>query len=135
MEEKVFIVSKEEFLIMAAVSGIRSMYGFEIAETGKETGELLVEMHRLVEKGFLDTDDEKFYLQEPMKSIFQQIKEVKTTMDVHKQSGKKCIIYISDFGVKVSFSAQRKGKLEIQAMEKENIWSFLQEEGWIPASV
>lgn len=132
MEGKVYIFSKEEFLILAAVSGIEEMYGFDVAGVGEETEELLLNMQKLVTKGYLSAEEEKFQVQEPVKGIFRQIKDVQTTIDVHKRSGKKCIVYIGDFGVRVSPSSQRKGRLEVQSIALDNIWNFLQEEGWIP---
>lgn len=132
MEEKVYIFSKEEFLILAAASGIQEMYGFDMSEVEDEPQELLLNMQKLVNKGYLYTEGEKFLVQEPVKNMFLQIKDVQTTIDVHKRSGKKCIIYIGDYGVRVSPSFQRKGKLEVQSITLNDIWNFLQEEGWIP---
>lgn len=132
MEDKVYIFSKEEFLILAAASGIQEMYGFDMTGVGEENGELLLNMQKLVTKGYLYAVGEKFLIQEPIKSIFLQIKDVQTTIDVHKRSGKKCIVYIGDFGVRVSPSSRRKGMLEVQSIDLNDIWKFLQEEGWIP---
>ena len=132
MEERVYIFSKEEFLILAAASGIREMYGFDMTGIGEEPQELLPNMQKLVTKGYLYTEGEKFLVQETVKNMFLQIKDVQTTIDVHKRSGKKCIVYIGDFGVRVSPSFQRKGMLEVQSIALNDIWNFLQEEGWIP---
>ena len=132
MEEKVYIFSKEEFLILAAATGVQEIYGFEMSGAGEETQELLLNMQKLVTKGYLYTEEEKFLVQEPVKNMFLQIKNVQTTIDVHKRSGKKCIVYIGDFGVRVSPSLQRKGMLEVQSIALNDIWNFLQEEGWIP---
>ena len=132
MEDKVYIFSKEEFLILAAASGIQEMYGFDMTGVGEENGELLLNMQKLVTKGYLYAVGEKFLIQEPIKSIFLQIKDVQTTIDVHNRSGKKCIVYIGDFGVRVSPSSRRKGMLEVQSIDLNDIWKFLQEEGWIP---
>ena len=132
MEEKVYIFSNEEFLILAAATGIREMYGFEMNGVGEQTEELLMNMQKLVTKGYLCAEGEKFLVQESVKSMFLQIKDVQTTIDVHKRSGKKCIVYIGDFGVRVSLSIRRKGMLEVQSIALADIWNFLQEEGWIP---
>lgn len=132
MEEKVYIFSKEEFLILAAASGIREMYGFDLSGVSQEKDELLLSMQKLATKGYLYSEGEKFLVQEPVKSIFLQIKDEQTTIDVHKRSGKKCIVYIGDFGVRVSPSVQRKGMLEVQSIALDEIWNFLREEGWIP---
>ena len=55
-------LSKEEFLILAATSGIQEMYGFDMTGVGEETEELLVNMQKLVTKGYLYTNEEKFSL-------------------------------------------------------------------------
>ena len=132
MEDKVYIFSKEEFLILAAASGIQEMYGFDMTGVGEENEELILNMQKLVTKGYMYSEEGKFLIQEPVKSIFLQIKDVQTTIDVHKRSGKKCIVYIGDFGVRVSLSIQRKGMLEVQSIALDEIWNFLQEEGWVP---
>lgn len=132
MNEKVFLLSKEEFVMLAAASGIRQMYGFSIAEEIEEE-KALQAMQKLSEKGLLLSIDGKFQVQEPAAGIFRQIKEEKTILDVHKKSGKKCIVYLGEFGVKVSMSARREGMLEVQAIPLNEIWKYLTEEGWIPA--
>ena len=132
MKDKVYIFSKEEFLILAAASGIQEMYGFDMTGVGEENEELILNMQKLVTKGYMYSEEGKFLIQEPVKSMFLQIKDVQTTIDVHKRSGKKCIVYIGDFGVRVSLSIQRKGMLEVQSIALDEIWNFLQEEGWVP---
>lgn len=132
MNEKVFLLSKEEFVMLAAASGIRQMYGFSIAEEIEEE-KALQAMQKLAEKGLLLSIDGKFQVQEPAAEIFRQIKEEKAILDVHKKSGKKCIVYLGEFGVKVSMSARREGMLEVQPIPLNEIWKYLTEEGWIPA--
>lgn len=131
MNEKVFLFSKEEFVMLAAATGIREMYGFSLGENIEEP-KALQAMQKLSEKGLLLSIDGKFQVQDPVAGIFTQIRNVKTTIDVHKRSGKKCIIYIDEIGVKVSFSARREGVLEVQAIALNDIWKHLNEEGWIP---
>lgn len=133
MQDKVFIFSKEEFMILAAVSRIRQMYGFSLREDIEEQ-EVVLTMQKLTEKGLLFSDGGKFQLPEMIENMFLQIKNVKTTIDVHKRSGRKCIIYIGDCGVKVSVSRNRDEMLEIQCIPIDEIWRCLTEEGWIPES-
>lgn len=131
MQDKVFIFSKEEFMILAAVSGIRQMYGFSLREDVEEH-ETVLAMQKLTERGLLWSDGGKFKLPETVENVFSQIKNVKTTIDVHKRSGRKCIVYISDYGVKVSLSKNRNEMLEVQCIPIEELWKCLTEEGWIP---
>lgn len=131
MEEKVFIFSKEEFMVLAAASGIRQMYGFSIGEELDDQTAVLV-MQQLAARKLLLSIEGKFQIQEPAASLFQQVKEAKTTIDVHKRSGKKCIVYIGDFCVKVSLSQRREGALQVQRVPLGELWKHLTEEGWIP---
>lgn len=131
MEDKVLIFSKEEFMVLAAASGIRQMYGFSI-DAGMDDQTAVLVMQELAGKGLLLSIEGMFQIQEPAASLFSQIKEAKTVIDVHKRSGKKCIVYIGDFGVKVSVCERREGMLKVQKLPLGEIWEHLTEEGWIP---
>lgn len=131
MEDRVFIFSKEEFMVLAAASGIRQMYGFAIGEEIEEQKAVLT-MQRLAEKGLLLSIDGAFQIQEPAASLFLQIKDAKTTIEIHKRSGRSCIVYIGERGVKVAASQRRRGMLEVQGISTKDLWRFLTEEGWIP---
>ena len=131
MQDKIHIFSKEEFMVLAAAAGISKIYGFPLREDLGEQ-EAVLAMQRLTEKGFLLSVDGKFQLQEMIADAMAQIKAVKTTIDVHKRSGRSCIVYIGDYGVKVSASTGREGMLEVQSIPLNEIWTCLTEEGWIP---
>lgn len=131
MNDQVFIFSKEEFLVLAAASGIHRMYGFTIGE-GPSDREAVLAMQRLSERRILLSVNGVFQVQEPAAALFRQIKEAKTTIDVHKRSGRNCIVYIGEYGVKVSVSKRRREMLEVQKIPIGEIWKFLTEEGWIP---
>ena len=131
MQDKVYIFSKEEFMVLAAAAGISKIYGFSLKETIDDQEAVLV-IQKLTEKGFLISADGKFQLQEKIAGMFEQIRMVKTTIDVHKRSGRSCIVYIGDYGVKVTVSVNRGEMLEIQCIPLKEIWPCLIEEGWIP---
>lgn len=131
MKDKVFIFSQEEFVVLAAASGIREMYGFAFDGPMEEPKTVLA-MQKLTEKGILTAIGEKFEVREDVSSMFSQIKNEKTIIDVHKRSGHKCIVYIGEYGVRVSFSKNREGMLEMQQLPISEIWAALTEEGWIP---
>lgn len=131
MDDKVFVFSKEEFMVLAAASGIRQMYGFAIG-TEIDEQEAVLTMQGLAEKKLLLSINGSFQVQEPAASLFLQIKEAKTTIDIHKRSGRKCIVYIGAWGVKVTVSQRRHGMLEVQKIPIQEIWKSLTEEGWIP---
>lgn len=131
MDGRVFIFSKEEFMVLAAASGIRQMYGFAVDEDLDDQNAVQV-MQKLAGKGQILSLEGRFQVQEPVSSLFLQIKDAKTTIDVHKRSGKKCIVYMGEFAVKVSLSRRGKGMLEVQGMALSEVWKHLTEEGWIP---
>ena len=132
MKDTVIVLSKEEFLLLAAAAGIRQMYGFSVADVSSDDQNIILSMQKLAEKNMLVSIDGKFEVLEPLRSLFLQIKDAKTTLDVHKRSGRKCIVYIGEFGVKVSVSQRRQSSLEIQKILNRDIWSHLTEEGWLP---
>ena len=131
MNDKVYVFSKEEFMLLAAASGIRQMYGFSLNIDADEQSAIFA-MQELVKKGCLLSVNGKFEVQEPIAELFLQMKDAKTTIDVHKRSGKKCIIYIDECGIKVSVSERRERILQIQKLMLGEIWEHLKEEGWIP---
>lgn len=132
MKDTVIVLSKEEFLLLAAAVGIRQMYGFSVADVSGNDQDMVLSMQKLAEKNMIVSIDGKFEATEPVRSLFLQIKDAKTTLDVHKRSGRKCIVYIGEFGVKVSISQRRQSALEIQRVPNSEIWTHLTEEGWIP---
>lgn len=132
MKEKVLILTEGEFLFLAAACGIRTIYGFELESVPVDTENMLQNLQKLTEKRLLFSENGSFRLQDPAKKIFEQIKDVKSTIEIHKRSGRSCIVYIGDCGVKVSFSENRYKMLEVQVIPINEIWNFLTEEGWIP---
>ena len=132
MCDTIIILSKEEFLLLAAAAGIRQMYGFSMTDVNSEDQKILMSMQKLAEKNMIASIEGKFEVLEPLRSMFLQIKDAKTTVDVHKRSGRKCIVYIGEFGVKVSVSQRRQSALELQKIPNKDIWIHLTEEGWIP---
>lgn len=130
--DKVFLLSKEEFMILAAAFGIRRMYGFSMESVRPDDQTVIQCMQNLMKREMLLSVDGKFQVLEPLASYFEQIRDEKTTVDVHKRSGRNCIVYINDFGVKVSISQRRPEMLEIQRIETGEIWKYLTDEGWIP---
>lgn len=126
-----FLFSRQEFMVLSAVSGIEKMYGFSMEEKVEEQ-EVLQAMQALTARNMLGSFDGIFQVQEPVRELFQQIKDAKTMLDVHKRSGKKCILYIGQFSVQVSALPNREGMLHVQKISNRDVWNFLTEEGWIP---
>lgn len=126
-----FLFSRQEFMVLSAVSGIEKMYGFSMEEKVEEQ-EILQAMQALTARNMLGSFDGIFQVQEPVRELFQQIKDAKTMLDVHKRSGKKCILYIGQFSVQVSALPNREGMLHVQKISNRDVWNFLTEEGWIP---
>lgn len=130
MDTRVFIFSKEEFLLLMAIAGIRQIYGFSLGEDIQKS-ETILGLQKLMEKGIVYSSEEQFHIRPDVAEMFEQIKNAATTVEVRKRSGRKCMIYIARTAVKVSFSKIREGMLEIQSITKENLWHALEEEGWI----
>lgn len=131
MDNRVYLFSGKEFMVLAAASGIEKMYGFSLEEK-MEDQEVLLTMQALTVRNLLSSQNGRFQVQESVKELFQQIRDAKTMMDVHKRSGKKCILYIGDFSVLVSASPTREDVLSVQKIPNKEVWNFLTEEGWIP---
>lgn len=128
---KVYILKKHEFLMIAAAAGMRSIYGFQLDGDSLEREESIHILQELTQKNYVRVEGERFVLINDMKIIMDQIQNVETTMDVHKSSGRNCILYIKDKAVKVTESLRRKDVLEVMLVPKSDIWKHLQEEGWI----
>ena len=62
MDDKVFIFSKEEFIVLAAASGIRTMYGFSFSEEMEDRRVVQI-LHKLAGRGLLLSTEGSFRLQ------------------------------------------------------------------------
>lgn len=132
MDSRVWLFTKKEFLFLAAAAGIRRMYGFQVDAGSMERADAVLTLQSLTRRGCLTAVNEGFELTELVKSLFLQIRDAATTIDVHKRSGRSCILYIGSAAVRVSPSMRRKEHMEVQEIPLCELWSFLQEEGWIP---
>jgi len=128
---KVYLLSKHDFLLLAAAAGMKGVYGFELDVESLERGDSIQILQDLTARKYMQVVDGKFVPVNEMAEIFGQIKEAETTLEVRKSSGKKCIVYIYDEGVLVSPSMRRKDMFEVMMMDKAQIWQHLQDEGWI----
>lgn len=128
---KVYLLSKHDFLLLAAAAGMKGVYGFELDVESLERGDSIQILQDLTARKYMQVVDGKFVPVNEMAEIFGQIKEAETTLEVRKSSGKKCIVYIYDEGVMVSPSMRRKDMFEVMMIDKAQIWQHLQDEGWI----
>lgn len=132
MKDKIYLIEKGEFVLLAAIAGINRMYGFEVHADEMLKEEALEKLQNMVSKGYINTLTGKFVLSEELSEVFSIIKDVQTVMDIHKSSGRKCILYVSDKVAKVAQSLRRRDVFEISEIEKNDVWSLLVDEGWIP---
>lgn len=132
MEDKVWLFTKEEFLLLAAAAGIRRMYGFPVDVQAMERKDAIYMLQKLSERGCLSAVNEKLELSGPIKNAFSVIRDASAAMEIHKNSGKSCILYVGSAAVKVSPSMRRREWLEVQEIPLADLWKFLKEEGWIP---
>lgn len=128
---KVYMLSKHDFLLLAAAAGMKGIYGFKLDAESLERENSIQLLQDLTARKYMQVIDGKFVLVNEMAEIFKQIKEAETTLEVRKSSGKKCIVYLYEEGVMVSPSMRRKDMFEIMMLEKTQIWQHLQDEGWI----
>lgn len=131
-ENKVYLLTKHEFLLLAAAAGIQRLYGFDMNAGALEQEAAVYVLQDLTQRNYLQAIDGKFVLSEEMAGLFECIKGAETTMDVHKSSGRSCIIYMGRISVKVSQSMRRKDTFEVMSIPITEVWDYLQEEGWIP---
>ena len=131
-ENKVYLFTGHEFLLLAAAKGIQRIYGFEMKAEELEQEDAVYLLQSLTQRNYLKTENEKFVLSEEVEAVFDVIKNAETMMDVHKSSGRSCVIYLERYGVKVSQSLRRKDTFEVMLLPVADVWGYLQEEGWIP---
>lgn len=131
MENEIFLVSNHEFLLLAASVGIESLYGFDLQPELLEKQEAIYSLQELTSKGWLCVEHGTFFPTGKIQEIFKRIKNAETIVEVHKKSGKRCILYISDCTIFVAESMRRNDMYEVSAYSTDDIWLNLQEEGWI----
>lgn len=131
-ENKVYLFTGHEFLLLAAAKGIQRIYGFKMKAEELEQEDAVYLLQSLTQRNYLKAENERFVLSEEMEAVFDVIKNAETMMDVHKSSGRSCVIYLERYGVKVSQSLRRKDTFEVMLLPVADVWSYLQEEGWIP---
>lgn len=130
-ENKVYLFTKHEFLLLAAASGIHRLYGFDMEAEKLEQETAVYMLQNLNQKGFLQAVEDKFVLKKEIALLFEWIKSAEAVMEVHKSNGRSCIVYMGSMAVKVSQSLRRKDTFEVMAVPAAEIWVSLQEEGWI----
>lgn len=130
LNNDVFLLTEKEFLILAAASDIHSIYGFDLKPDETNRQDAILALHSLQKKGCLVGED-KFVLSRSMKKIFNSIKQADTVIEIHKDSGRTCMIYIGNLTVKIVKSLRRTDTLEVSALRTAELWNHLKEEGWI----
>ncbi|MBS6395733.1 MAG: hypothetical protein KH452_01095 [Clostridiales bacterium] len=131
MKEQVYLLEQGEFLFLAAAPGIQRLYGFELKTEELKRESALLLLQDLTAKGYLSVMEEHMQTTEPLRSMFLQMEEAETVMEIHKKSGRTCIIYLGAGAVRVSRSLCRNKRLELQRIPREEVWFYLNEEGWI----
>ncbi len=130
MENRILIISSKEYVLLAATAGMHHMYGFDMEADSISHAEAVMSLQDLTNKGYIKSNGDKFIIVGEMKLIFSIITNSRTMMDIHKKSGRKCIIYIYNEAVKVSESLRRPSYYELSRIPLEDIWNNLTDEGW-----
>lgn len=133
--QEVILVSAQEYVLLSASAGMKEMYGFDMHADQMSEEEVVLALQALSQRGFVESDGGKIILKNKAKQLFEQIRDADTMMDIHKKSGRKCILYIADYVVKVAQSLRRQDKYELSMIDKNGIWTHLQEEGWVDRNV
>ncbi|MCC8029407.1 MAG: hypothetical protein LIO75_06405 [Lachnospiraceae bacterium] len=132
METENYLLTSQEFILLAATAGITSLRGFDMNVDGIDREQAVAALQELTRRGLLENNGERFLAAGEIGDIFSVIREADTTLEVHKKSGKKCLFYLGEAAVKVALSARRPGVYEVMRMESADVWKHLTEEGWIP---
>lgn len=132
MRDKVYLLTIQEFLLLLAAADIRELYGFTFDEELPEREEGLAILQGLTSRGFLTAQGDRFVPVGEIRPALEALKRAKTVIDVHKQSGRSCLLYLGEDCVRLSRSLRREGLLELQRLEPDHVWAWLQEEGWVP---
>lgn len=128
---RVYLLTKHEFLLLAATAGIQRLYGFDMKAEALGQEEAVYVLHSLTKRNYLQVVNEKFVLSEEMKTVFEHIKKAETVLDVHKSSGRSCILYIGGTTIKVAEAMRRKDMFEVMQIPLKDVWNHLLEEEWI----
>lgn len=131
MENEIFLISSHEFLLLAASSGIKSLYGFDLQPELLEKQEAIYLLQELTNKGWVKVEQGRFSPKGKMGEIFKRIKHAETIIEVHKKSGRRCILYIADYAIWVAESLRRTGIYEVSVCQIQSTWLKFQEEGWV----
>lgn len=131
MEQTTYLITEREFLLLAAAAGIDSLYGFELKAEAMDRENSIYTLQELTGKLYMEATENGFKPAGVMDEIFSVIKDAVTVLEVHKKSGKTCILYIGDQSVHVAKSARREETFEIGMIPFGKTWDFLVEEGWI----
>lgn len=134
MTEQIYLLTAREFILLAATAGIRELYGFDMSVEELDRGKVIYVLQDLTKKGYLKTVEREFYLTEVMAGIFTQIKNAESVVEIHKRSGRRCMLYMEQEVVMVSETMYRKNVYKVSKLSLEKVWNTLVEEGWIPGS-
>ena len=131
MIDKVNLLTNDEFILLAAAAGMSKLYGFDMNPEQLQRDEAIYVLQGLTQKGFIVSNGQNFSLIGEMKIIFEQIKECDSYIEVHKKSGRKCMLYIGTETIKVAQSMKRPQIYELMKIETAKVWRNLMDEGWI----
>ena len=132
MNDIVYLLTHQEFALLLAAAGIRRIHGYGISPKPPDREDALHMLQILSRKGYLTGSGEQFVLSGEMKQIFAQIQDAASVLEVHKASGRSCLLYLGKGCVRLSGSLRRPEILELQRLDPDDVWEWLIEEGWIP---
>lgn len=131
MNDTTYLITESEFVVLAAAADMQSLYGFELHADKLNREKSVYTLQELLKKGYVQTTENGFLPVGIISDIFANIRDAKTTVEVHKKSGKAGILYVGDQTVHVARSLRRTDTYEVGIIPFAETWRFLIEEGWI----
>ncbi|MCD8157243.1 MAG: hypothetical protein LUD53_07460 [Clostridiales bacterium] len=135
MENRNYLLTNTEFVLVAAAVGITALRGFDMGMDDMNREQVVLAMQELTRRGLLENPGDGFVAAGEIGDIFAVIRDADTTLEVHKKSGRSCMFYIGKEAVKVVPSARREDTYEVSRLPVDMVWQHMLEEGWIPEKV
>ena len=131
--ETLHILPLYEFQILAAAVGITDLYGINPGDPLQEDT-LMYGIHEMVRKGILISQENGFNLIEPYRTIFLSIKDASWILAVtgSEPEMENICFYLGEKLITLEESRQDSKALRIGVYEKEEMFSLLEERGFLP---
>lgn len=134
--QKEYILSLEEFFVIASRMGMARIFSFERQQRNSlDWKQFIMVLHQMELKGQICISDDMICIMQPYLSLFQEIKEADYVLSVgtiHEQLPDKCCYYGKEDSMIVTeaFFAQ-EDMLRVYQQKKEELLQVIMEEGYL----